>query len=40
MMIRGIRWVKPRKVTTKHYLLDAINGPYLKIRLHSGYYTE
>ncbi|SQD03890.1 lipoprotein [Escherichia coli] len=20
MMIRGIRWVKPRKVTTKHYL--------------------
>lgn len=21
MMIRGIRWVKPRKVTTKHYLL-------------------
>ncbi len=38
---RGIRWVKPRKVTTKHYLsAPAINGSDQKIRLHSGYFTE
>ncbi len=39
--IRGIRWVKPRKVTIKHYLsAHAINGPDQKIRLHCGYFTE
>ncbi len=37
MMIRVIRWVKPRKVTTKLICQrHAINGSDQKIRLHSG----
>lgn len=38
---QGIRWVKPRKVTIKHYLsAPRHQRTRSKIRLHSGYFTE